>query len=324
MRSYSFSLHQLKTFATIAHEGSFTKAAEVLSLSEPSVSEHIKSLEHVLGISLFDRAPARPARLTEGGSRLLTAVEEVLARLEDALGELESLKRGEEGSVALGCSPLFYQELFPMLLASFRLEFPGINVSTKIGIDDTLTELLGKGHIDLAVTSSPIGDPHTTTLRWAERDLVLVGPPGHALEGQTPHPFHTLSNEPLIMNPTRHNNSIREILEQKAAEAGVSLQFGWEASGAETQLNAVRSGMGITALPYYAVSARALGKEVSILSVEGFPIRSSWYLAWSTGEVSPAANTLKNHLMSKRAEIESIALYGAADSTGGTPLPLLL
>jgi len=96
------TLHQLQVFAAVAQEGSFTRAAQDLFVSEPTVSEQIKLLEQVVGASLFSRASRRPIRMTMAGEKLVEAVNQVFGCLEDALRDIAALQRATEGRVAFG------------------------------------------------------------------------------------------------------------------------------------------------------------------------------------------------------------------------------
>src|SRR2546428_37420 len=102
MDSGSINLRQLKIFSTIAKEGSFTRAAETLMITEGAVSQQVKSLERGLGVRLFDRRASKPIELTRSGFELVSICDEVFDRLEHGIVRLDALRRAEEFSVAFG------------------------------------------------------------------------------------------------------------------------------------------------------------------------------------------------------------------------------
>lgn len=305
MRARSLSLHQLEIFTTIAREGSFTKAAELLSLSEPAVSQQLRLLERTLGVRLLDRAPPKPIRLTEAGRRLLVTCENIFEQLSHGIEKLNALKRGEEGCVTFGVSPLFYSHLFPWLYGLFQHHIPGITVSAETNSRQLLVDALALGRLDLILVTDTVDNPRFENIRLAGIDVVLIGPPMHPLAGNNLYPFERLGSEQLILRP---NAPVRGILLRKSAELGVALQFGWEAAEGEAQINAVRSGLGITALPFYAVKSMIAVGLLALLTVEGFPIRLNWSIVSLRGEMSAPAMAFRDHLMSQSAKLEEISL----------------
>ncbi len=114
-------IHQLKTFVTVAREGSITRASDLLFLSQPAVSAHIKAMEDTLGILLFDRTP-KGMVLTHGGHRLLVKAEDVLCSHQRFLSEATRIKGILSGKLRLGVGGHASSEALGRLLCSLSEE----------------------------------------------------------------------------------------------------------------------------------------------------------------------------------------------------------
>lgn len=303
----SLTLHQLQIFRAIAREGSFTRAAQALSLSEPTVSQQIKLLEGAVGVRLLDRASRRSLQLTGAGRLLLAGSNTMLELLESTIREIDAFKRAEGGLVTFGAGTHFCGHILPGLYAEFQQFAPQITVRVHTGSRDYLLDAVAQRQLDLAVVNDPIDDSRISSARLAALDLVLVGPLGHRLAGGTIAPFSALAQEPLIL--VDQVSSGTKELERKAAEVGVALQVSWEAASVEAQVNAIVKGLGIGPVPFYAVSSHIAGETLCLLRVEGFPMRFDWFITWRKGELSTPARLFKDHILEHQAELEAYAVY---------------
>jgi len=132
-------IHHLKTFVTVAREGSITRASELLHLSQPAVSAHIKAIEDVAGQPLFERTP-RGMRLTASGQRLVVKAEQTLAAHRSLLNETELLKGRVSGTLRFGAGSSTSDATVARFLARFSLRCPEVQVELTHG---TSLETLG-------------------------------------------------------------------------------------------------------------------------------------------------------------------------------------
>src|SRR3712207_6129111 len=123
-RSTSSLLHNLETFMAVAAEDSFSGAARRLGITQPSVSEQIRALEHHFGLPLFERL-GRETRLTQAGERVHDHAERLLLALEEMERDLHALKDGARGILTLAASPVPGEAVLPSLLPLFQAEHPG-------------------------------------------------------------------------------------------------------------------------------------------------------------------------------------------------------
>src|ERR1700751_3744458 len=148
-------LHQLRYFCAVAAAGSFSRAAELSHVAQPSLSQQILKLEAELGARLFDRL-GRSVRLTEAGNTFLPRARAVLRELEAARGDGSEGKDSISGHVTAGVSPPVSPYFLPSILAAFSKHFPDAAVSVVEEITPVLLDRLRAGAIDLAILALPL------------------------------------------------------------------------------------------------------------------------------------------------------------------------
>lgn len=171
-------LHQLKTFVTVAREGSITRSAELLHLSQPAVSAHIKAMEELLGLVLFERT-ARGMRLTADGERLLPKAEETLSAHQELMDESTRIKGVLRGKLRLGASSNSKSGAAAKLLAGLAARYPEVAVDLKHG---TSAEILGgirSGGLDAGFYNDAAEpEPDLSTIEVSRFKILLVAPAG--------------------------------------------------------------------------------------------------------------------------------------------------
>ena len=150
-----FTLQQLRILKAVANEKSFTKAANVLFLSQPYLSRQIKSLEKTLDVSLLDRN-SQIINLTESGEIFLQYTERILALCEESCRALIDLKNGERGNLSVGASQTIGTYLMPRLLALFAQTNSQINLKVQVNSTRLISKLIVNKHVDLAVVGGEV------------------------------------------------------------------------------------------------------------------------------------------------------------------------
>ena len=291
----SLTLRQLEIFATAAHEGSFTRAARALLLSEPAVSQQIKLLESVVGTRLFARSPRRPIQLTDAGDLLLHTCDTVFDQFESTLQRLQALQGAEAARVRLGVGTSFGSYLLPPIVSAFGQKHPEIALNVGIEMSGHWDEKVRRREVDLAVVTGDVDDRELVSVPFARKELVWIGLPGHPLASGDAAPIEALAGERLVLGPP--HSSSRKALEHLARAQGVALHPAFELAGTQAFITAVRSGMGIALVPYNAVSSPD-GSPLAVLNVAGFPLRLVWSLVWRhDDELSPAATKFRDYFL---------------------------
>lgn len=150
-------IHQLRTFVTVAREGSITRASEILHLSQPAVSAHIKAIEDSLGLSLFERS-ARGMSLTHDGRRLLEKAEQTLAAHQALLAEAARVKGRTAGKLVLGAGRNSSELSIARLIAQVSERLPELELSVQDGGSHQILERILRGELDAGCYNEP-GEP---------------------------------------------------------------------------------------------------------------------------------------------------------------------
>ena len=175
------NLHQLRVFCSVVEERSFRHAAEKLFLSQPSVSQHIASLEKSNNIRLFERK-GRSISLTPEGRTLYVLASDLLRQADEIPARFREMQSLQSGKLEAGVSPFAGYFVLPPALSAFRSDFPSISVSIKSGNTTEILSDLRNGDVELIVLGrnfSSLRDPALTYRTLGEDSLVLVAPPSH-------------------------------------------------------------------------------------------------------------------------------------------------
>ncbi|MEU3504204.1 LysR substrate-binding domain-containing protein [Streptomyces hundungensis] len=287
---------QLLYFVAVAETRHFTRAAERVHVSQPSLSQQIKALENELGAELFSRARGNIA-LTDAGEALLPLARRILADADTARVEVQELAQLRRGRVRLGATPSLCTGLLPDVLRAFHDRHPGIQLLIEEGGSHDLVRELARGALDLAliVLPLPAGSPVLTTVELLQEDLVVVSSPAEPppCAGSAVR-IAELREAPLVM--FRHGYDLRELTVAACRAEGFEPAFTVEGGEMDAVLGFVRAGLGIAVVPSM-VAARAGDLRVTPLARPG--LRRTIALAHRSDVDPPrAARELRRVLLS--------------------------
>jgi len=175
---HELEFSQLKSFLAVARAGNFTRAAEELGVSQPTLSRAVQKLETQLGQPLFERKP-REVTLTDLGELFVNRAERILALVEDTFSELT--EAAETGRVRLGVIPTIAPFFLPTVLQDFAKKHPGVSVVVQEDTTENLLKRCSHGEVDLAILALPITAKYLEIESLFEEELVLVMPTNHSL-----------------------------------------------------------------------------------------------------------------------------------------------
>ncbi|MFD7169894.1 LysR family transcriptional regulator [Streptomyces violascens] len=287
---------QLTYFVAVAETRHFTRAAERVHVSQPSLSQQIKALENELGAELFSRARGNIA-LTDAGEALLPLARRILADADTARIEVQELAQLRRGRVRLGATPSLCTGLLPDVLRAFHDRHPGIQLLIEEGGSHDLVRELARGALDLAliVLPLPAGSPALTTIELLQEDLVVVSSAAEAPPGSgSSVRIADLRDAPLVM--FRHGYDLRELTVAACRAEGFEPAFTVEGGEMDAVLGFVRAGLGVAVVPSM-VAARARDLRVTPLARPG--LRRTIALAHRSDVDPPrAARELQRVLLS--------------------------
>src|SRR3982074_3576499 len=173
-------LHQLRIFVAVARLGNFTRAAERLHLSQPSLSLHIRQLEQDLGVRLFDRS-TRSVVLTQAGDDLLPTAERLLDDFQSAVASVADLAARRRGRVAVAVLPSVAAELLPRAIALLRIRHPDITVAVRDDVAEHIPARARNGEVDFGLGAIDSVDADVLGSPLISDELIAVLPPAHPL-----------------------------------------------------------------------------------------------------------------------------------------------
>ncbi|MFJ2172330.1 LysR family transcriptional regulator [Streptomyces sp. NPDC101062] len=304
---------QLVYFVAVAETRHFTRAAERVHVSQPSLSQQIRALEKELGAELLSRARGNVA-LTDAGEALLPLARRILADAETARVEVQELAQLRRGRVRLGAPPSLCTGLLPEVLRAFHDQHPGIELLIEESGSHDLVRELARGALDLALVAMPLpaASPALTTVELLHEDLVVVSSPGAPAPG-SPVRIADLEGRPLVM--FRHGYDLRELTVAACRAAGFEPSFTVEGGEMDAVLGFVRAGLGMAVVPSM-VAARAHDLRVTPLARPG--LSRTIALAHRSDVAPPrAARELQRVLLSTQGEAGTAAARTAGSSPSG-------
>jgi LysR family transcriptional regulator, low CO2-responsive transcriptional regulator len=294
------TLHQLQILEAIAKHGSFTRAAEELELTQPTISQQIKRLTSTIGMPLFEQL-GKQVHLTAAGKEVLSAsatISERFAQLETVLDELKGLKQGRINLVASTTAKYFV----PRLLGTFHRKHPEIELNLKITNQEGVLARLANNQDDLYFTGRPPKDLDIELRPILENPLVVVASSNHPLAGKKNISLKQLALEPFIFREA--GSGTRLVIEQFLADNRVAVDVIIELSSNEAIKQAIAGELGISILSQHALALEDRDGLLTILNVEGFPIQRHWYVIYPAGkQLSVAAQAFLDFSIAEGKQI---------------------
>lgn len=301
------TLHQLKVFEATARHGSFTRAAEELYLTQPTVSIQVKQLTKAVGLPLFEQIGKR-LYLTEAGQKLLGTCQEIfdgLEQFEMSVSDLKGLKQGQLRLAVITTAKYFV----PRLLGPFCQRYPGIDISLKVTNHQHIQERMANNEDDLYIISSPPEQPDLKIYPFLENPLVVLAPKSHPLASQRNIPIEALNGEPFIMREP--GSGTRHAVQKLFADHKVDVRVRLELGSNEAIKQAIAGGLGISVLSLHTIISEGTSGEFAILDVEGFPIERHWYVAGLAGkQLSVVAEAFLAYLLEESHPLAAKLLPG--------------
>jgi DNA-binding transcriptional LysR family regulator len=295
VRQINIGPAELETFLAVAARGSFSRAAEELGLSQPTVTGRIQRLEAVLGLALLSRTTRR-VELTEAGERFRQRAEHTVLELRESVEHFHDEAALRTGRVSLTGTPAIAATVIPKLARRFLRRYPGIRM--RLHEDFVLQGLqrLCDGEVDLAIVPVIEYSNRVAFEALFSDDFVLIVPRDHPLAREEEVDFKAISNYPLLTRPA--GSALRAQLTDEFAVRGLPFKPALESTSLITLLGLVEAGLGISLLPAI-LTARLNMSAVSVVRVGDAGISRQIGIATLQGRaLSPAATHLRNMLRS--------------------------
>ena len=270
----NITLRQMRVFAAVARNLSFTKAARELHLTQPAISQQVKLLEEEVGLPLFEQI-GRKVHLAPAGVELLRYTEqamELLRQASESLSAMRGLKRGVLKLGAVSTAKYFA----PSLLSAFTPAYPEVTIKFVVGNRQEIIQQLAANEIDLVIMGRPPRELETVAEAFAKHPQVIIASPTHPLAAKRRIKLSQLATEYFLIRET--GSGTRASMERVFGERGVPFRVSMEVTSNETIKQAVMADMGISFISSHTVGLELATRKLVILDVVGLPIIRDWYV----------------------------------------------
>jgi DNA-binding transcriptional LysR family regulator len=294
------TLHQLKVFEAVARHNSFTRAAEELFLTQPTVSMQVKQLTKAVGMPLFDQVGKR-LYLTQAGEELVKTCREVFEKLDQfemTVADLKGLKQGRLRLAVITTAKYFV----PRILGPFCKRYPGIDISLQVTNHEQILNRLSENLDDLYVMSQLPESIEVTYQPVLENPLVVLAPANHPLAEEKNISLERIAAEPFIMREpgSGTRKSVQSLFDEHKLPLKVQLDLGSN----EAIKQAIAGGLGISILSLHTLALESPGRQLTILDVEHFPLERYWYAVYPSGkQLSIVARAFLDYLLNEGKQV---------------------
>lgn len=256
---------RLQVFHTVAGVLSFTRAAEILNMTQPAVTHQIRQLEADFNTRLFDRENNRIS-LTRAGEEVLSYANQIIALYGDMHESVKSITGDTSGLVTLGASTTIAEYMLPDLLGGFQKKFPDVQVRLRVANTDSVVSMVADNSIDLGVVEGEVNNQFLIVEACQADELRVILPPDHTLASQPTISPQELLNYPFVFR--EEGSGTRSVIARFLEENGLhedQLNQPFELGSTEAIKGAVQAGMGISIVSAVAlVKEQKLGQLVSV------------------------------------------------------------
>lgn len=290
-------IHRLMIFCKVIDLQSFTRAAEALSLTQPTVSEHIRTLEESLGEKLVDRL-GREVLPTPAGKVLYRYAREMIQLRDKAVQAIGKFKGNLSGSLQVGASTIPGTYILPRLIGKFKASFPSIQISLKIGSSGEIVQQIIDGRVEFGIIGAKWDEKRILLEEIYSDELILAIYKGHPWEGRKDVQLEELADMPFVLR--ERSSGTRMVMVRALDDAGFSpslLNVVAEMGSTEAVREAVKARIGISIISSYAVKEDIERKSLCTASLKEICIRRSFFLAQRKNrELSPLCSAFLEHL----------------------------
>jgi len=281
--------HDLQVFVAAAELENFSAAAQELHLSQPAITQRIRSLEKQLGVKLFERQ-GRRVHLSEAGAYLLPLAKDLLRRSKRTEEMMQSLRGEVVGHLVIGCSTTTGKYLLPPLMARFCDRYPGVQATVRVGSRNRVLELLTTGEVHLAFTSALTPRREIRYRQFIQDQVVLIAPSNHPwIQKEAIEPVELLQERLILREP---GSGTYQAMEAALARHDISvdeLHTVITVGNSEAIILAVEEGIGVGFVPKLAAQRCMRLGNISIIPIADTYMSYTIWMAENTMQPATAA-----------------------------------
>lgn len=279
-------------FNSVANNLSFTRAAEELYTSQPSVSMQIKKLEEYLAVSLFEQLGKKTV-LTEAGTTLFLYSQKIFSLIDEGVHAIEELKGCHKGRLLIGASTTPGVYLLPKILGNFKSIYPGIVPRLEIANSQRIVEMVNTNKLDIGIIGEEIICPPELHVEpWLKDELFLVVPDKHSWVNKASVQVRDLENEQFIFR--ERGSSTRSIIENILTNHALKVRIALELNNTEAVKQAVSAGLGLSIVSGFSVISNS---GIVCIPIEGLGFYRMFNIIYHKNKIfSPATKIFSTFL----------------------------
>lgn len=270
------TFRQLELFLAVAREGSFSRAATRIHLSQPTLSEHIRELEREVSARLFHRS-GRRVTLTDAGRVFAPHAAHIMAAAGDARQAVSELDGLAQGTLLVGASTTPGIYVLPRVVAAFQQRHPGVTLTLSIANSRVIEERVRADELDIGVVGGHVLGPGERCVTAGLVDeLVLIAAPRHPWTRRAPIRARQLAGERLLIREP--GSATRHVMERALQQADVVPGPTMELNHTEAIKQSVMAGLGVAFVSLQAVRGEVRARQLAIVPVRGLRIRRHFHV----------------------------------------------
>ncbi|WP_088700723.1 LysR family transcriptional regulator [Halomonas campaniensis] len=289
-------LRHLRYYIVVAEQLHFGRAAKLLNISQPPISNQIKNLEEEIGVQLLIRNN-KEVRITPAGQHFLEAARKCIATLDKEIAFTQRIAQGKEGSISIGFSGTMSFHLIPSVVKDFKRSHPGVDISLQQLT--THNQLIGliHGTIDIGFLVSPIADKRIDNITILEERFVACLPKSHSLATTSQVvDVSELSDENWVMTPREAGHGYYDAIMALCKNQGFKPNVIQTAQEQQTLVALVAAEMGVTLLPY---SATYIKNDHVVYKAINSDVKKISSMAWNSNLLTDTARFFIQYIETK-------------------------
>lgn len=283
-------IHHLKVFLSVFKNKSFSRASEELYLTQPTISDHIKTLEEELECKLFDRL-GRTILPTKEAEILYAHATSILEKVNTLKDTFNKLKKEVTGDLVIGASTIPGTYLMPHVIADFRKKYPGVSVQVAISDTKGIINKIIKHELLLGIVGSKISNSPLNFLPFIEDELIIVASPSLTVKS-TLH-LDELTNIPMVLREegSGTRKEMEKILEGKGLNMD-NIKIAGIFGSTDAIKQAVKSGLGISIVSKLSVADELKHKILKEIKLDNIQMKRKFYIVIHKKRTLPLAYSI--------------------------------
>jgi len=294
------TLQQLKLFESVSRLNSHTRAAEELCITQPAVSIQIKRLETQAGLPLLEKI-GKKIYPTAAGKEMYSASVDILRRVEELTRSITELQGTVKGSLQMS-SVSTAKYFLPNLLGVFLQKYPEVEPKLKFSNRASVIERLKNNDDDFVIMGQTPEDASVESYPFLNNILGIIAPTNHPLANKKNISLKDIVNYRFLIRET--GSGTRQVFDQLLKKHGASIKPYMELDSSEALKQGVVAGLGVAVISVHSVQLELELNKLTILDVEGFPIKRRWYAVHLKGhQLSLVARTFLDFMLEESPRI---------------------